>query len=57
MPDIQPSSSAPQTASPVFVQATPQLADDVALGCECADPHLQIERWDQESAGPGSEAH
>ena len=22
--------------------------DDLALGCECANPALQIERWDQE---------
>jgi hypothetical protein len=22
--------------------------EDVALGCECADPALQIERWGQE---------
>lgn len=24
------------------------VADDVAFGCECADPCLQIERWAQE---------
>jgi hypothetical protein len=24
------------------------IDDDVALGCECADPALQIERWGQE---------
>lgn len=23
--------------------------DDLALGCECADPALQIERWGQET--------
>jgi hypothetical protein len=23
--------------------------EDVALGCECADPALQIERWGQEA--------
>jgi hypothetical protein len=23
--------------------------DDIALGCECANPALQIERWGQES--------
>lgn len=23
--------------------------DDLALGCECADPTLQIERWQQEA--------
>jgi hypothetical protein len=26
--------------------------DDLALGCECADPALQIERWAQECAQP-----
>jgi hypothetical protein len=25
-----------------------EIDDDVALGCECADPALQIERWGQE---------
>jgi hypothetical protein len=25
------------------------IDDDVALGCECADPSLQIERWGQEA--------
>ena len=43
-------------------QATPQSStlidttarwlmdqDDLALGCECADPSLQIERWQQEA--------
>ena len=23
--------------------------EDLALGCECADPSLQIERWGQEA--------
>lgn len=30
--------------------------DDLALGCECANPALQIERWAQEASvpqGPG----
>jgi hypothetical protein len=26
--------------------------DDVALGCECADPALQIAMWGQEAAEP-----
>ncbi len=26
------------------------IDEDLALGCECADPALQIERWDQEVA-------
>ena len=25
------------------------LDDDIPLGCECANPALQIERWGQES--------
>lgn len=25
--------------------------DDIVLGCECANPALQIERWGQEDAG------
>jgi hypothetical protein len=24
------------------------IDEDLALGCECADPSLQIERWGQE---------
>jgi len=27
--------------------------DDVALGCECADPSLQIACWGQEATQPG----
>ena len=50
MQDMQPM----QPATPM------QIADaglsavddfDYALGCECADPSLQIERWMQEAAG------
>lgn len=31
------------------------LDDDLAIGCECANPALQIERWDQEhdAVAPG----
>lgn len=25
------------------------IDDDIPLGCECADPALQIERWGQEA--------
>ena len=48
MPDLQsnPTSSIPM---PVVVPPAPWLDDvDYALGCECADPSLQIERWGQE---------
>ena len=27
-----------------------QFDDDLAIGCECANPALQIERWAQEDA-------
>jgi hypothetical protein len=34
------------------IQCAPRypLDDDLALGCECADPSLQIERWRVENA-------
>lgn len=28
--------------------------EDVPLGCECADPALQIDCWDQETFQPAS---
>lgn len=31
--------------------------DDFPLGCECADPTLQIERWSQEMLTSGAESH
>ena len=31
--------------------------DDIALGCECADPALQIERWAQEGAPQAWQSH
>jgi hypothetical protein len=35
---------------PGTVEAVARWVDDadIALGCECADPALQIERWSQE---------
>ena len=30
---------------------------DVALGCECADPALQIEQWCQETVTPSTAPH
>ena len=52
MPDTsqQPSfNSARQPAAPVATSAHwLAVDDDLALGCECADPSLQIERWGQE---------
>jgi hypothetical protein len=55
MPDLQP--SVPSTTMTVSLDAAPALDDfDYALGCECADPSLQIERWMQEARG-GQEAN
>jgi hypothetical protein len=31
------------------------VEDDYALGCECANPMLQIERWQLESAPAGTD--
>jgi hypothetical protein len=31
------------------VAGQPYIDDDIALGCECADPALQIERWGLEA--------
>jgi hypothetical protein len=30
--------------------AWPAIDEDVALGCECADPALQIDCWGEEAA-------
>lgn len=51
MPDLQPSVPS-ATPVPVVIEALNAHDDfDFALGCECADPSLQIERWMQEAAG------
>ena len=50
MPDLPP--PVPNTAVlPAFVDAALPVFDDsdYALGCECAAPALQIERWAQEA--------
>lgn len=49
MPEMQP--TAPSTATMPIVLEVPSLFEDsdFALGCECADPSLQIERWGQEA--------
>jgi len=49
MPDMQPSMP-PATTVPMAVDAATSADDfDFALGCECAYPSLQIERWMQEA--------
>jgi hypothetical protein len=57
MPEIQPSSPANVSALPPGMElSAPSAFDDsdYALGCECADPSLQIERWMQEARGEAS---
>lgn len=55
MPDLQPSTSS-SAAMPVGLDAAPSFEDiDFALGCECADPSLQIERWLQEARAGSSD--
>lgn len=50
MPEMQP--SMPNAAMPAMLDAAPAFEDfEYALGCECADPALQIERWGQEMSG------
>ena len=50
MPEMQP--SMPSAAAMNMVIDAASTEDfDFALGCECADPALQIERWAQEASG------
>lgn len=55
MPEMQPVTAA--TTPMLFDAASGGLDDmDYALGCECADPSLQIERWLQEAGLDASQA-
>jgi hypothetical protein len=50
MPDLQPTEPS-AAAMPAMLQAAPVSEDlDYAFGCECADPSLQIERWNEPPA-------
>ena len=53
MPEMQPSVPSAAAMPAVMDPAAPSAFDDFdfALGCECADPSLQIERWAQEARG------
>lgn len=57
MPDLQP--TAPATL-PLAAEGAGPYGEDIhefALGCECAEPALQIERWQQETgAAPRAQA-
>jgi hypothetical protein len=44
----QPSQGVTQSMPPAELQWTSTM-DDIALGCECADPALQIAMWGQEA--------
>jgi len=57
MPEMQPSVPA-APATPVFAEAPASGFEDAdyALGCECADPALQIAWWGQEARGAGMES-
>jgi hypothetical protein len=50
MPEMQ-STTQSAAAMPVMMDSFASGFDDsdYALGCECADPSLQIERWGQEA--------
>ncbi|MEJ5991106.1 hypothetical protein WG902_13980 [Ramlibacter sp. PS3R-8] len=54
MTDMQPAQSA---ATPVMMDLSSSTSDDFdyALGCECADPSLQIEQWQQLSRASSAE--
>ena len=56
MPDLQ-QSVPPSTPMPMRVDAAvPDDDFDFALGCECAYPSLQIERWMQEARSAADRA-
>lgn len=58
MPELQSSEPASSAAMPPMLEAAaPRFEDaDYALGCECANPALQIERWLQEAGDAGDQA-
>jgi hypothetical protein len=57
MPEMQPSMPS-DAAMPVSMATVPAFDDiDYALGCECADPSLQIDSWGQEASAFPREAN
>ena len=48
----QPSQPSASVQSMPVTEPGWSSADDVALGCECADPSLQIAMWGQEASEP-----
>jgi hypothetical protein len=53
MPDMQSSMPSPAAMPPGLEATLPASFDefDYALGCECANPALQIESWASEARG------
>ncbi|MEJ8836657.1 hypothetical protein [Ramlibacter sp. AN1133] len=51
MPEMQPSAEPAPAAIPMLADAPASDESDYALGCECADPALQIPYWGQEPRG------
>lgn len=43
----------PNASPAAAAQSWAAELDDMALGCECADPSLQIAAWGQEAAPAG----
>jgi hypothetical protein len=55
MTEMQPTTQS--TSMPWGMDTAPAFEDfDFALGCECANPALQIERWSLEASGASSES-
>jgi hypothetical protein len=51
MPEPSQQPLPPRSSAAALVETTARwldIDDDLALGCESADPSLQIERWGQE---------
>ena len=53
MPDMQMNDPSSAGIPPAAMNAAAQDDFDYALGCECADPSLQIERWGFEAPTAG----
>ena len=58
MPRMNTPSAMPVSPFPAEAVVIPVSDADLEIGFECADPSLQIERWQQETAQlPAQEAH
>jgi hypothetical protein len=58
MPEMQTTDASLAGLPAALAAAAPAEADfDYALGCECADPALQIERWSIEALPPAGAAN